>query len=99
MCQYMGLIRSGFEPNTTIEDGYKVYESILEEFYDEMTPITISKPYMVGPGNHEANCDNGAATDSTNNITYTASICMPVSSFQFSFQFSRSLWLCPRRPM
>ena len=48
----------GFEPNTTIEDGYKVYGSILNEFYDEMTPITISRPYIVGPGNHEANCDN-----------------------------------------
>lgn len=61
----------GFEPNTTIEDGYKVYESILEEFYDEMTPITTIKPYMVGPGNHEANCDNGGTGG------YNASICVP----------------------
>ena len=36
-----------------------------------MTPITTSKPYMVGPGNHEANCDNGGTGG------YTASICMP----------------------
>jgi hypothetical protein len=57
----------------------------LEEFYDEMTPITTSRPYMVGPGNHEANCDNGGATDKANNITYTANICMPVSNFCNSF--------------
>lgn len=77
----------GFEPNTTIEDGYKVYESILNEFYDEMTPITTSRPYMVGPGNHEANCDNGGTTDKTNNITYTADICMPVSIFRRILSF------------
>ncbi|KAH8808894.1 Metallo-dependent phosphatase-like protein [Xylogone sp. PMI_703] len=61
----------GFEPNTTIEDGYKVYESILNEYYDEMTPVTTVKAYMVGPGNHEANCDNGGTGG------YDASICMP----------------------
>ena len=75
------LTRPGFEPNTTIADGYKVYESILEEFYDEMTPITTLKPYMVGPGNHEANCDNGKTKDKAENITYTADICVPVSGF------------------
>jgi acid phosphatase type 7 len=42
-----------------------------------MTPITSTKPYMVGPGNHEANCDNGGTIDKTNNITYTESICIP----------------------
>jgi acid phosphatase type 7 len=61
----------GFEPNTTIADGYKVYESILNGYYDEMQPITAYKPYMVAPGNHEANCDNGGSNG------YTASICMP----------------------
>ena len=45
----------GFLPNTTIADGYKIYESLLNQFYDEMTPITSTKAYMVGPGNHEAN--------------------------------------------
>lgn len=64
-------------PNTTIANGYIVYESILNDFYDEMTPITSYKPYMVGPGNHESNCDNGGTTDATRNITYTDSICMP----------------------
>jgi hypothetical protein len=67
----------GFLPNTTIADGYIVYESILNDFYDEMTPITTQKPYMVGPGNHEADCDAGSTPDPSNNITYDGSICMP----------------------
>lgn len=46
----------GYLPNTTIADGYKVYGSLLNQFYDEITPLTSVKPYMVGPGNHEANC-------------------------------------------
>lgn len=67
----------GFLPNTTIADGYKVYESILNDFYDEISTITTFKPYMVGPGNHESNCDNGGTTDSVRNITYNVSICIP----------------------
>lgn len=67
----------GFLPNTTIADGYKVYESILNDFYDEMTAVTTSKPYMVGPGNHESNCDNGGTTDAAHNISYNVSICSP----------------------
>ncbi|ODQ76018.1 hypothetical protein LIPSTDRAFT_1422 [Lipomyces starkeyi NRRL Y-11557] len=67
----------GFLPNTTVAEGYRVYESILNDFYDEMTPVTSYKPYMVGPGNHESNCDNGGTTDTANNITYTVDICIP----------------------
>ena len=67
----------GFLPNTTIADGYRVYENILNDFYDEMTAITATRPYMVGPGNHEANCDNGGTTDSVHNIKYNMSICSP----------------------
>ncbi|KAL1969333.1 hypothetical protein VTN77DRAFT_9525 [Rasamsonia byssochlamydoides] len=66
-----------FLPNTTVADGYKVYESILNDFYDEMTPITALRPFMVGPGNHEANCDAGGMKDPQENITFTDSICMP----------------------
>lgn len=67
-----------FLPNTTIANGYKVYESLLNQFYDQMSnAVTAVKPYMVGPGNHEANCDNGGTTDKTHNINYTVSICMP----------------------
>lgn len=67
----------GFLPNTTIEEGAKVYEKILNAFYNEMAKITSAKPYMVGPGNHEANCDNGGTSDKAHNISYDVSICMP----------------------
>ncbi|KAJ6003977.1 hypothetical protein N7522_005622 [Penicillium canescens] len=67
----------GFLPNTTIGDGAKVYESLLNQYYDEVSAISARKPYMVGPGNHEANCDNGGTTDKAHNITYDVSICMP----------------------
>ncbi len=59
---------------TSVAEGY---EAILEEYFDEMTPLTSIRPYMIGPGNHEANCDNGGTTDAINNITYTTSICTP----------------------
>ncbi|OAA63085.1 metallophosphoesterase [Cordyceps fumosorosea ARSEF 2679] len=68
---------AGFLPNTSIADGHIVYEAILNDFYDEMAVVTESKPYMVGPGNHEANCDNGGTTDKARNITYDVSICSP----------------------
>ncbi|KAK3116128.1 hypothetical protein LTR53_003801 [Teratosphaeriaceae sp. CCFEE 6253] len=67
----------GFLPRTTVEEGAAVYERILNDFYDQMAPITSLKPYMVGPGNHEANCDNGGTKDKANNVTYTVDICMP----------------------
>ncbi|KAJ5639550.1 Metallo-dependent phosphatase-like protein [Penicillium longicatenatum] len=67
----------GFLPNTTIEGGAKVYETLLNQFYDEMTAVTGVKPYMVGPGNHEANCDNGGTTDKAHGIKYNVSICLP----------------------
>lgn len=67
----------GYLPNTTIAEGAVVYERILNEFYEEMAPITSNKAYMVNPGNHEANCDNGGTTDKVHNLTYDASICMP----------------------
>ncbi|RDW56545.1 purple acid phosphatase-1 [Coleophoma cylindrospora] len=63
--EYTGYI------NVSMADGYKAYESILDAFYDELTPVTTQKPYMVGPGNHEANCDNGGYK------TWNTSICVP----------------------
>lgn len=60
-------------PNmTAVEEGYN---SLLAQYYDQMTPLTSGTPYMVGPGNHEANCDNGGTNDPIHNITYTTSIC------------------------
>ncbi|KAJ5656194.1 hypothetical protein N7507_008144 [Penicillium longicatenatum] len=61
---------NGFLPNTTVEEGAAVYEAILNAFYNEMAGnVTMELPYMIGPGNHEANCDNGGSGD------YTDSIC------------------------
>lgn len=54
-----------------------MYESILNDFYDEMTPISTTKPWMVGAGNHEANCIAGGYDDPFNNQTYDDSICSP----------------------
>ncbi|KAK8052557.1 acid phosphatase [Apiospora rasikravindrae] len=35
---------------------HNAFQAILESFYDQLAPITARKPYMVGPGNHEATC-------------------------------------------
>ena len=35
---------------TSVAEGY---ETILEQYFDEMTPLTSIRPYMVGPGNHQ----------------------------------------------
>jgi len=37
---------------TNIQDGVKVYDRILNEFYDQVEGLSSLKPYMVGPGNH-----------------------------------------------
>lgn len=52
-------------------------EHILNDFYDEMVIVTADRLYMVGPGNHEANCDNCGTTNKAENITYAVSICVP----------------------
>lgn len=79
-------------PNTTIANGYKVYEAILNAFFDEVMPITSQKAYMVNGGNHEANCDNGGTSDKAHNITYTAAICSPG---QTNFTGYRNRWRMP----
>ncbi|KAI1126508.1 purple acid phosphatase-like protein [Nemania abortiva] len=38
-------------------DGVDAYAAIVEQFYGQLAPISGRKPYMVGPGNHEANCE------------------------------------------
>ncbi|KAJ3570938.1 hypothetical protein NPX13_g5551 [Xylaria arbuscula] len=37
-------------------DGTDAYAAIIEQFFGQLAPISGRKPYMVGPGNHEANC-------------------------------------------
>ncbi|GAP89791.1 putative acid phosphatase [Rosellinia necatrix] len=48
-------------------DGVDAYDAILEQFYGQLEPISARKPYMVGPGNHEANCQE---------IPYTQFLCV-----------------------
>lgn len=71
----------GYLPNTTIVNNPTVYEHINNAFYDELANITSYKAYMVSPGNHEANCDNGKAT--FNKTAYTEAIC-PVGQTNFT---------------
>ncbi|OAA61350.1 metallo-phosphoesterase [Cordyceps fumosorosea ARSEF 2679] len=70
-------IAEGFLPNTTMNDGWEVYESILNDYFDEMTPMTTTKPWMVGAGNHEANCICGGYDDPFNHVSYNTSVCSP----------------------
>lgn len=37
-------------------NGTDAYESILEQFYDQLAPVAGRKAYMASPGNHEADC-------------------------------------------
>lgn len=76
----------GYLPKVPIDQGYKVYESILNAFYEEISVIASQVPYMVGPGNHESNCDDGGYKN------YTVSICSPG---QTNFTGYNSHWRMP----
>ncbi|SCV66901.1 BQ2448_5547 [Microbotryum intermedium] len=78
------------------------YESLKEQFFDQMQPVTANKPWMVSPGtdfayyelkmggNHEANCDNGGYSPKSgpgvNN--YTDANC-PVGQTNFTFYINQ----------
>ena len=79
-------------PNTSRYMNPTVYEHINNAFYDELMNITAYKPYMVSPGNHEANCDNGGTTDKSTGTKYTEAIC-PVG--QTNFTGYRNRWRMP----
>lgn len=71
------------------------YERLNEAFYDQITPLTAERPYMVAVGNHESNCDNGGVKDKTHNISYTQAICMPG---QTNFTAYAEHWNMPGTP-
>ncbi|KAL4923184.1 purple acid phosphatase family protein [Aspergillus undulatus] len=55
-------------------DGENAYQAILENFYDQLAPISGRKPYMASPGNHEAACGEipyltGLCPDGQKNFT------------------------------
>lgn len=82
----------GYLEPVSVEQGYKVYETILNSFYEQIENITSIVPYMVGPGNHEANCNNGKVKDKKNGVKYTVDICMPG---QTNFTGYQSHWKMP----
>jgi hypothetical protein len=71
------------------------YERLNEAWYDQITPLTSGRPYMVAVGNHESNCNNGGVKDKANNISYTAQICMPG---QTNFTAYAEHWNMPGKP-
>ncbi|OKL58235.1 hypothetical protein UA08_06389 [Talaromyces atroroseus] len=55
-----------YEKPHNILDGKDAYQAILEQFYDQLAPISGRKLYMTSPGNHEADCTE---------IPYTSGLC------------------------
>lgn len=62
-----------FDPSNTA-DSKDAYQSILENFYDQLAPIAARKPYMASPGNHEADCQEA---------DYTSGLC-PQGQYNFT---------------
>ncbi|GAA5873826.1 hypothetical protein JCM1840_002083 [Sporobolomyces johnsonii] len=60
----------------TREENAETYESLLEQFFDQIQPVTAEKTWMVSPGNHEADCDDGSATNKVADISYNDTFCV-----------------------
>lgn len=82
----------GYIESVPIDQGFKVYNAILNTFYDQLSTVSSYVPYMVGPGNHEANCNNGGTKDKKTGIKYTVDICIPG---QTNFTGYRNHWRMP----
>lgn len=82
-------------PNVTLaEQVPPVYETILEAFMNQTSTFACDTPYMVGVGNHEANCVEGKTyTDPEfQNSTIDAAICPPG---QTNFTFFKEKFQMP----
>jgi hypothetical protein len=53
----------------------EAYQTILEQFWEQLSPVASNKPYMVGPGNHDADC-----TESN----FNAETSCPIGQFNFT---------------
>lgn len=62
------------EDPTNYLNGKDAYTAIIEKFYEQLAPISGRKPYMVSPGNHEADCTE---------VGYHKGIC-PEGQYNFS---------------
>lgn len=62
------------EDPTNYLNGKDAYTAIIERFYTQLAPISARKPYMVSPGNHEADCTE---------VSYHKGLC-PQGQYNFS---------------
>lgn len=76
----------------------EIYESLLEQFYDQLSTVTATRPLMASPGNHEANCVNSGAKDKHSGVTYSVDYCLPGQN-NFTVGLSTRLHFCPRLTM
>lgn len=53
------------EDPTNAADGQTAYTAIIENFYEQLEPITSNRPYHASPGNHESNCQEIPHTTGT----------------------------------
>jgi hypothetical protein len=81
--------------NGTIEAGPKLYEEINEEFYDQIQPITSTKPCLIVAGNHEANGDNGGYGGKNGYPKYNESICPEGLTNLTNFTGFKNHWKMP----
>ncbi|KAF8307936.1 Metallo-dependent phosphatase [Clavulina sp. PMI_390] len=51
-------LKLGYIPGS-MNESTSLYEGLIEQFYDQLSVVSSVKPYMVGAGNHEANCLDG----------------------------------------
>lgn len=72
--------------NITIDEGVDMYNFLLNQYFDELQPVTSIRPYMVAPGNHESNCDEGGTT--FDGVTYNISLC-PQGQTNFTYYKNR----------
>jgi acid phosphatase len=63
----LGYADDWLEKPKNLLDGKDAYAAILEQFFGQLAPISGRKPYMVGPGNHEAVCQE---------VPYTSLLCV-----------------------
>ncbi|KAF8320020.1 Metallo-dependent phosphatase [Clavulina sp. PMI_390] len=53
---WIGSVQDGFLPGN-LSNGVALYEGLSEIFFDQLATVARMKPYMVGVGNHEADCN------------------------------------------
>jgi acid phosphatase type 7 len=75
------------EVPSLVSDPVEAYESILEQFYDQLAPIAGRKAYMVGPGNHDADCTEN---------NFTPNVSCPVGQTNFTDFVNRFGRMMPR---